>query len=169
MSKRLIEAVFAAALFAGSVWFWLIANGFPNTPRYAQVDTDYWPKIIYGLLALVTGAITVQSVRTLLRERANAAGPEDESGPDWAVIGRMAAMGLLVLVYYLAFARVGFLLSTLVFVWAAAFLMPGGRPWVKVVFSPALTIGLTVIFAYLLGLPLPRGTGPFYELSLSIY
>ncbi|ETX28994.1 tripartite tricarboxylate transporter TctB family protein [Roseivivax isoporae] len=167
MSRRILDAVFSGALFALSIWFWLIANAFPTSPRYALIDTDFWPKIIFGLMALITGLITVQNVRTLLRERA-AAG-SDAPGPDWAAIGRMAAMGLLVVAYFVAFGRIGFLLSTLAFLWIAAFMLPSGPRWLKIVFSPVFTVLLTVVFAYVLGLPLPRGTGVFYDLSLMLY
>lgn len=168
MSRRVLDAAFAAALFAASIWFWAIADGFPQSPRYAQIDTDYWPKIVFGIMILVTGCITVQSIMALFRS--GAASPEEsDAGPDWGTIGRMAAIAALVLAYYIAFNRLGFVISTLLFVWAAAFMLPSGKTWVKVVFSPILTLILTVVFAHLLGLPLPRGIGPFYDLSLMIF
>ncbi len=168
MFRRILDAAFAGSLFAVSIWFWLIADRFPETPRYAQVDTDFWPKIIFGLMALIFGAITLEGVAALLRERRGAA-EADAPGPDWAAIGRMAAMGLLVFAYFLAFGRLGFLLSTLAFLWIAAFMLPSGKLWLKLGFSPVFTVLLTVIFAYVLGLPLPRGTGVFYDLSLLLY
>ena len=41
MSKNIIEFSFALGLFAVSVWFWLIADGFPVSPRYEGIDTDF--------------------------------------------------------------------------------------------------------------------------------
>lgn len=168
MYRRLLDTIFSAGLCLGAIWFWIIAEGFPDSTRYAQIDTDYWPKIIYGVLALLAAGITVSNIAGMVRRHAS----EDAggaSGTDWGAIFRMAAFGAMVLVYYFGFGSVGFVVSTLVFLWIAAFMLPSGKAWVKVVFSPILTAALTVIFAYLLELPLPRGSGPFYDLSLLIY
>lgn len=168
MFRRLLDTIFSGALFLTSIWFWIIAHGFPNSPRYAQIDTDFWPKIIFGMMALLTGCITVNNLMQILRKRASRDDHETLVS-DWGAIARMSAMGLLVLVYFIAFGRVGFVISTLLFLWIGAFMLPSGKLWVKAIFSPILTAALTVVFAYLLELPLPRGIGPFYDLSLLIY
>lgn len=168
MFRRLLDTIFSAGLFLAAIWFWIIANEFPNSPRYAQIDTDFWPKIIFGVMALLTGCITVQNIMKLMRRSASDF-DEPAAVTDWGTILRMSAMGLLVFVYFIAFGRIGFVISTVVFLWIAAFMLPSGKPWVKAIFSPILTAALTVVFAYLLELPLPRGTGPFYNLSLLIY
>ena len=168
MSKRLIDLVFAAGLLALSIWFWMIADGFPTSPRFARIDTAFWPKIIFSMLVLVTLLITIDAGRGYLKER-KVVSKKVSAPPDWSALVRMAAMGLLVFAYYIGFGQIGFVLSTLAFLSIAAFMIPTGKPWIKAVFAPAFTIFLTLMFAHGLGLPLPRGQGVFYDLSLLIY
>ncbi len=168
MSKNIIEFSFALGLFVVSVWFWLIADGFPVSPRYEGIDTDFWPKITFGLMAITSGLVALGSLRDMLAAR-RAPASTSVNPADWGTIGRMGAMGLLVLFYFIAFGKVGFVLSTIAFLWAASAMIPSGRFWTKVAFAPIFTALLTLLFAYGLSLPLPRGVGPFYELSLLLY
>lgn len=168
MSKNVIEFSFAFGLCAISVWFWLIADGFPVSPRYEGIDTDFWPKITFGLMAVTSGLVALGSLRDWLAAR-RAPASTSVNPADWGAIGRMVAMGVLVLVYFIAFGKVGFLLSTVIFLWAASAMIPSGKFWTKVVFAPVFTILLTLLFSYGLSLPLPRGVGPFYDFSLLLY
>jgi len=168
MSKRALDVAFAALLCAACIYLWFVADTFRGSPRYAQVDTDFWPKIVTGLAAVLTGIIAVQNALGWWRERRAATGG-DRLDFDLVRLGRMIAMGALVVVYFIAFDRVGFLLSTVGFLWIAAFSLPGGRLVPKLIFAPVFTIVLTAMFSRVLGLPLPRGDGVFYQFSLMFY
>jgi hypothetical protein len=167
MSKRALDFAFAAVLCGACIYLWFIADSFRGSPRYAQIDTDFWPKIVTGLAAVLTAIIATQNGIGWLRERGGVGG--DRFYLDWWRIARMAAMGGLVLVYFVAFNQIGFLISTVAFLWVAAFALPGGAFWTKVVFPPLFTIALTALFSRVLDLPLPRGQGMFYEFSLMFY
>lgn len=168
MSKAALDCLFALALCVACVFLWFVADGFRGSPRYAQIDTDFWPKIVTGLAAVLTGVIALQNGLQWLRERrAGVSGGTVEF--DGARLGRMAAMGLLVVVYFVAFDRVGFLIATTAFLWIAALSLPGDRLWTKIAFAPVFTIVLTAVFSRVLGLPLPRGEGVFYQFSLTFY
>lgn len=167
MSKRALDCAFALLMCLGCIYLWSVADGFRGSPRYAQIDTDFWPKIVTGLAAILTGIIALQNAWGWWQDRKAAMGEAVEF--DWGKIGRMAAMGALVVVYFIAFDRIGFLLSTTVFLWIAALVLPGGRVWTKLVFAPVFTIVLTAMFSRVLGLPLPRGDGMFYQFSLMFY
>jgi hypothetical protein len=167
MSKRALDLAFAALLCAGCAYLWAVADGFRGSPRYAQIDTDFWPKIVTGLAAILTAIIAVQNALAWRRERR--AGVGGRTDLDWTRIGRMAAMGVLVVLYFVAFDRIGFLLSTIAFLWVAALALPGGRLWTKLAFAPVFTVALTAMFSRVLGLPLPRGQGAFYQFSLMFY
>jgi len=168
MSKRTLDFGFATLLCIGCIYLWFVADSFRGSPRYAEIDTDFWPKIVTGLAAILTATIAVQNALEWLRERREAARGERMEF-DRARLGRMAAMGALILAYFIAFDRLGFLLSTTAFLWIAALALPGGRIWTKLAFAPLLTIVLTALFSRVLELSLPRGEGVFYQFSLMFH
>lgn len=168
MSKHALDFAFAALLCTGCILLWFVADGFRGSPRYAQIDTDFWPKIVTGLMAILTGVIAVQNARAWWQDhKDNHVGEIMEF--DWARICRMAAMGGLVVLYVIAFDRVGFLLATTTFLWIATLSLHGGHLITKLIFAPVFTAALTVLFSHALGLPLPRGQGAFYQFSLIFY
>lgn len=168
MSKHALDFAFAALMCVGCIFLWFVADGFRGSPRMAQVDTDFWPKIVTGLMAVLTGSIAAQNAFAWWQDRQQNRAAETIVF-DWARIGRMAAMGGLVVVYFIAFDWVGFLLATTTFLWVAAFSLHGGRAVTKLIFAPVFTIALTGLFSHVLGLPLPRGQGAFYQFSLMFY
>lgn len=168
MSKHALDFAFAMFLCVACIFLWFVADGFRGSPRYAQIDTDFWPKIVTGLTAILTGIIAVQNALAWRQERQQARTGETIA-LDWVRMGRMAAMGGLVVLYFLIFDRIGFMLATVAFLWVAAFSLHGGRTRTKIIFAPVFTIALTALFTKVLGLPLPRGDGAFYQFSLMFY
>ncbi|WP_349367712.1 tripartite tricarboxylate transporter TctB family protein [Salinarimonas sp.] len=171
MARRLTDLTFSVLVFGGSIWFWLMADGFPRSPRYAGIDTDFWPKIVFAALTIVSGLLVV---RTVLDLRATAggsrAGPaSSKEAQPRSTAWRVVAMGALILGYYLAFRYTGFAIATLLFLWAAGLVMRFGNVKALVLFSPIFTVALVVVFSRFLSLPLPRGVGPFYELNRLFY
>lgn len=59
--------------------------------------------------------------------------------------------------------------STVVFLLAASLLLPLKRMATRLLFAPLFTAALTLFFTRALSLPLPRGTGVFYQLSLLLH
>ena len=176
MVKRLFDLGFAAAVFACSIWFWLIADGFPVSPRFQGIDTDFWPKIVFGTLALVAGCLVARMALDILRERktVSATAPIRGGGRGVdpqavATVMRVAAMAGLVLAYYIGFRVVGFAIATVLFLWAASFVLVYRNWVVKLIFAPVFTLALTLFFSRVLSLPLPRGMGRFYEINLLLY
>lgn len=175
MARRLTDLTFSVLVFAGSIWFWLMADAFPRSPRYAGLDTDFWPKIVFAALTIVSGLLVA---RTVLDLRATAGGSAAGSGAakdarprstSPSTAWRVVAMGALILGYYLAFRFAGFAIATLLFLWAAGLVMRFRNVKALVLFSPIFTIALVVVFSRFLSLPLPRGVGPFYELNRLFY
>jgi putative tricarboxylic transport membrane protein len=168
MSKHALDFAFAALLSVGCISLWFVADGFQGSPRYAQIDTDFWPKTVTGLMAILTGIIAAQNAHAWWQDRRhNRAG--EVMVLDWARLGRMAAMGGIVVIYFIAFDRVGFLIATTAFLWIASLTLHGGHLIKKFIFGPVFTITLTILFSWVLGLPLPRGQGAFYQFSLMLY
>jgi hypothetical protein len=172
MLLRSFDFAFVCAVFGLSIWLWTVADGFPDSRRFAQIDTDYWPKHVFALLILVSGALLAQKLLAFWRTRGQPAdassAPEARAGDRVAAL-RIAAMLGLVIGYVFAFKYLGFALATLLFLWAGSFVMPYRNLIARLCFAPAFTLALTLFFSHALTLPLPRGTGPFYQLSVLLY
>ena len=150
MSKHALDFAFAMLLCVACIFLWFVADGFSGSPRYAQIDTDFWPKIVTGVAAVLTGIIAAQNAYAWWQERRLSQVGETIT-IDWARIGRMAAMGGLVLLYFFTFDRVCFLLATVAFLLVAAFSLHWGRIMTKIIFAPVFTIALTALLTKVLG------------------
>lgn len=169
MARRIADLAFASLVCAGSIWFWTLAAGFPVSRRYASVDTAFWPSIVYAVLALLSGALVVQMLLALRAAAPAPAAVPAAAPPDRSRTLRILAIGALIVVYFLAFRVTGFLLATILFLWAASFLLDRRNPVAKLVFAPVFTLAITLLFSRVLSLPLPRGIEPFYGLNLMLY
>lgn len=166
MLQRLADLAFAVAILVGSIVLWITADKFPISRKYAQIDTDYWPKIVFASLGLLAAALVVQKVLAL---RNAVTEGEDAGLPDAGNLVRLGITGGLILAYFYAMQWIGFLFATVLFLWAASFVIPYRNLMAKLVFAPAFTVLLTLFFTRALSLPLPRGSGIFYDLSLKLF
>lgn len=166
MIGRYSELVFLLCILIGVFVFWQSAGTMPSSPRYAQVDADLWPRLILVCLGITTSLLLIQKTALALRPDGSDSLPSGESG---AYFLRLALIAGMILLYYFGLKYVGFLVATMVFLWAASNILPFRRPWLKLAFAPAFTLGLGLFFSQALSLPLPRGQGVFYTLSTSLF
>ncbi len=169
MAHRLLDLGFAALLFGASIFLWFVADGFPESRRFAQADADYWPKIIFGTMALITGTLVIRSFLELRRSGEAMQGAFAMSDEFRYTALRIAAMGLLILVYFWAFQTVGFILATFGFLVLASFVIPYHNMGMRFLFAATFTIALVLFFTRALELPLPRGVGVFYDFNILFY
>ncbi|MCH4813852.1 tripartite tricarboxylate transporter TctB family protein [Halomonas neptunia] len=172
MIYKLSEVVVFAVMTIASVALWFTAEALPVSKRYAQVDSDLWPKLVFGALALCCAVHLAQKVASL--RLASSGGPTPEktalkSAMPEGYYLRLTMTASLIIVYFFALQYVGFLLATLVFLWAGAWLMPYRNNVAKIAFAPIFTLFLAAFFNYGLSLSLPRGTGIFYDLSQALF
>ncbi len=169
MAHRLLDLAFASLLFGLSIFLWFVADGFPESRRFAQADADFWPKIIFGSMAIVTGILAVRAVITLLNSRESVKGAFTMTSDFRNSVFRVGAMGALILAYFWAFQTIGFILATFAFLTLASFVIPYKNNLVRVIFAVGFTVALVLFFTQALELPLPRGTGIFYDLNVLFY
>jgi len=169
MTKRLVDLAFAALLFGVSIWFWTIADALPESRRFAGADADFWPKIVFGALALVAGAQVIHSAFGLRHAIETAPETSVDTANKRAGALRVGAMGALILGYYFGFQYMGFVAATMLFLWLASLVVPYRSLAVRLIFAPVFTFALALFFTRVLSLPLPRGRGIFYDLSLLLY
>ena len=166
-----------ALVLEWAVWISLAAASYWLTFAFDEPLDVYrfgaagWPRFILACIAI--GA-TVQLLFGLLARRRSAVGPgpaaadadPDEAPPRFAVSPILAGIFLLPLAYLLALPRIGFFVTTPVFL--VAFL------WILQVRRPRLILGVTavvygivlVVFVRLFYVALPVGNWPgFYDVN----
>jgi putative tricarboxylic transport membrane protein len=156
----------------------------------AYVDPDFWPGWLLNVALVFAAAYLVQSVRTVLRERAAANGAaarartlarpaapgeaEDEHTGlhEVALSGNLLKLTVgfaLLWAYIFSLSIIGFVPSTAAFSVAFLLFLGERRPVAVVGFPVALLAVLLYVFTRLLVVPLPRGVGPFLEFSTYFY
>lgn len=169
MAHRLLDLAFASLLFGLSIFLWFVADGFPESRRFAQADADFWPKIIFATMALITGILAIRSVLSLRQSGEEMAGAFTMTADFRASALRVGAMGALILIYFVAFQHLGFILATFAFLMLASFVIPYKNNVTRVIFAACFTVVLVLFFTQALELPLPRGSGVFYDLNVLFY
>lgn len=169
MAHRLLDLAFAVFLCGLSIFLWVVADGFPESRRFAQADADYWPKIIFGTMALIAAILAIRSAWDMRRSGMSAAGALTMSRDFRNSALRIGGMGVLVLIYFVAFQHLGFILATFTFLVLASFVLPYRNNLTRVLFAAGFTAVLVLFFTQALELPLPRGTGIFYDLNVLFY
>lgn len=135
--------------FAGS-YGWL-AFQLPERNIPGSVGLDFVPKLLAGLLVLLSALLFVRGLR------GKGAEPPDSEGPGW---GRAALVLGLMVAYVAALSPLGFPLATPPFL-AIGMLLAGAR---RPTFILAMVVGVTaaiwIVFTALFAVPLPRGPLP---------
>lgn len=173
MVKRIVDLLFTAAVFIGTVYLWLVADKFPAFAKYRNVDSAFWPKIILVCMGILSVVILYENIVALRIQRIKkrAAAPAGEAGVAAAAVDwkKMVFMGVLCIAYYWGLSLMGFVVSTIVYMWLAMAIIGGARRITAIVFPIAFTGLLVAVFVKVLELSLPRGIGIFHELSLLLY
>jgi putative tricarboxylic transport membrane protein len=154
------------ALLLGGIAFGLFldAGRFGALAPPGQIGPGFWPRLV--LIGLMVSAL-VNAAASLRRP----------SRPSLAAVplarefrrGRLALAGGLILGYIGAIELVGFLLATSAFL-AAFMALAGLRRPVSLLLIAAIGAGLlTAVFVRVVYLPLPKGWGPFEDVTLTLY
>jgi len=173
MAKRIVDLLFTAMVFVGSIYLWLAADKFPVFAKYKNVDSDFWPKIILvciGILSILILYENIAALRASFRgEREGPSGCDRETASSSVNWTKMILMGLLCIAYYWGLHFLGFFMATILFMWLAMAVIGGAKRVMAIVFPIVFTSVLAIVFVKLLELSLPRGMGIFHELSLFFY
>lgn len=168
--KNGMDAIVAGILFLGSVYLWFVANQFPSFEKYANVDSDFWPKTVLVIIALASLPVLYQSTRALLSSRNSNEGQAVADIPKEKLnVKRIILMAIVTITYLLGFRIIGFMLATIIFLFISIWLLGIRKKKVLVLFPLLFTASITLLFVKLLSLSLPRGVSIFREISLFFY
>src|SRR5690554_6227177 len=107
MSRIALDGAFSLLLFAGSIYLWFAADDFQKFARYAGIDSDFWPKILLAVVAVIALVQFLQQFFTYLatREVRNFRTDAELSVVSWRKLGGAA---VLILGYFVGLQTIGF-------------------------------------------------------------
>jgi len=162
------QIIMSLVILVTAVYFYLNTLTFPSFAQYGSVDSDFWPKIVLGLLIFCSAMLLLENYRRRRAHHDQGQGKKEDYDPKGLI--RMLGTGALLLFYvFIGLQYLGFLLSTLIFT-AALMYWLGNRKPVTIALVSVLSSSLfMVIFCRLMLIPLPRGEGLFRTFSLLFY
>lgn len=151
-------------LFLVALGLFLYAGRLGEMVPSGQIGPGFWPRLVLvGLMAsaLVNAGV---SLRRPARPRLKA----DPLARDFDR-GKLALAIGVILGYVLAIELIGFLVATFAFL--AVFMALAGlrRPAPLVLIAAIGALALTAVFVRVVYLPLPKGWGPFEDVTLGLY
>ncbi|MFV0245467.1 MAG: tripartite tricarboxylate transporter TctB family protein [Qingshengfaniella sp.] len=164
MTRYMLDLAFSIVLLGVSIFLWGAAGKFPVFGAPSPVGADFWPRLIAAGIFVLSAVLIAQSVLSGRPARDT----ETDTAPQISIV-RLVLSAILVIGYFLALGHIGFLISTIVFLGCAINLLPYGNRMVKLIFPIVFTVAMIAFFSYALSLPLPRGTGVFYDLNILFY
>lgn len=158
------ELVFNGLLGLAMLFFLMQALILPSSDNPADVlGAGGFPAILAIFGMIVLAAITLRVIRSKTHVKI----PLFELA---TLDGRTVAFNVaLLLAYVFVLDVIGFVLSTLLYLPVAGWLIGYRRLLPLVLYAVAVTATLTVVFGMLFVVPLPRGLGQLRELSYMIY
>jgi len=161
------ELIFSLLIFLGSLLLYWVTGSFGRGTvlQGAQMGPAFWPRFILGSLILLSGIVSVGTIRKIIKEKAWG---ESLMTMDRGKIRFFAAIGLSV-AYLVLLPVLGFIAITPVFMIAFMVLLgEKSTGWIIGV-SLAMTAVIVVLFTKAMYVPLPRGVWLFREFSLLFY
>jgi hypothetical protein len=161
------ELIFSLLIFAGSIVLYWVTGSFGKGTvlQGAQMGPAFWPRFILGLIILLTGVVSVGTIRKIIKEKAWG---ESLMTMDRGKVRFFTAIGLGV-GYLTLLPILGFIAITPIFMILFMLLLgEKSKGWIIGV-SFAMTAVIVVMFTKAMYVPLPRGVWMFREFSLLFY
>ena len=129
-----------------AAFVWISTKEFADPGSGLSQDPSYWPKLLTALLVLLSVLLLVNAIRDKKEIRFSV------NGPLLLNIGKVFAV---LIVYVLAIPKIGFLVSSLVFVPGCILLFKGS--WKQALLGFPIALVIYYAFTTLLKVPLPKG------------
>ncbi len=161
------ELVFSILIFVGSLFLYWVAGNFSEASvlQGGHMGPSFWPQFILGCLILLSGIVSVGTIRKIVKEKA--------WGKSFITMDRgkvrfFVAIGLGV-AYFFLLPVVGFITITPLFMIPFMLLLgEKSKGWIIGV-SIAMTAIIVILFTKAMYVPLPRGEWLFRDFSLLFY
>jgi hypothetical protein len=161
------ELIFSLLIFVGSLILYGVTGSFEGRTvlQGAQMGPAFWPRFILASLILLSGIVSVGTIRRIVREKAWG---ESLMTMDRGKLRFFAAIGLGV-AYLSLLPVMGFITATPLFLITFMVLLgEKSTGWILGV-SIAMTAIIVVLFTKAMYVPLPRGEWLFLKFSHLFY
>ena len=161
------ELIFSLLILVGSLLLYWVTGTFGTGTvlQGAQMGPAFWPRFILGAIILLTGIVSVGTIKKISKEKAWG---ESLMTMDRGKVRFFAAIGLGV-AYLTLLPILGFIAITPIFMILFMLLLgEKSKVWIIGV-SFAMTAVIVVMFTKAMYVPLPRGVWLFREFSLLFY
>lgn len=144
--------------------------GLRFTPDYKGVNLPaiLWPRFLLRLFLVLGVILVITSVKSLFTRKGETAAVPRGTG-EGGDVTRLALIILLSVSYLVLINYVGFALATPVFTYLFMWFLGEKNKKRNLLVAIIADILFIVIFAKIVGIPLPRGKSIFWELSLLLY
>lgn len=169
MSNVKKDFIFYSIVILFAVFFLSMTPQIKITNASFAVGPRSWPYILLTLM-FVLGAYGI--IKTFIKsKKSNVTETRESEEPGRRVFNLSIPMLSLVtvIIYVVLLNFIGFVISTILFLYGISFLLGAKKQVGTIIFSVITTVVFIVLFSVILQIPLPRGTGIFRELSLLIY
>ncbi|MEW6668008.1 MAG: tripartite tricarboxylate transporter TctB family protein [Thermodesulfobacteriota bacterium] len=154
------DLLMGSLLLVFSIFFYAITYSFPDygyhlaqRARAVGLGATFMPRLVFGALILESLFLILSSLYQAWRKAGRV---PRRLGP--LVQKRPAVMfGAFVAYVYLA-TLLGYVISTLAFLYASFYLLGVRKVWLLMLIPPVITVGIFYLFEALLGAPLPSGS-----------
>lgn len=175
MSNIKKDYIFYSIVVMFAIFFLTMTSQIKITNGSFTIGPRTWPYILLILmLALGTFGIIsnfIKSKKTQATETTETTDDKEDSEPERRLFNLSIPIVCLlaVIIYVLLLNALGFILSSLLFLYGISFLLGEKKQLNAIIFSIVTTTVFVLLFSVLLSIPLPRGMGIFRQFSLLFY
>jgi putative tricarboxylic transport membrane protein len=139
--------------------------------RFGEVGSGFWPLLSLGVSTVLSLIWLITNIRKYSEEqRETKKNPEPENAAEaWSRRKKVGSSLVCLLWYIIIMPWIGFLLSTMLFVFAFVLALDERRKTVLIVSPLLITAAIIIVFAKFITMPLPKGVGIFAEFSRLFY
>lgn len=135
--------------------------------RFGEVGSGFWPLLVLSSATLLSFILWIKEWR--LKGVEMEEGPEEKEGHSRETRVKVILSILCLLLYVIVMPFIGFILSTLLFVFPLIFVLGERRKWILMLSPPLVTGLIVLVFGKLISMPLPKGVGVFAAFSRLFY
>jgi len=161
------EIIFSLIILLGSIYLFYDTTQFRDIAAYKNVGSAFWPQIVLVIIIILIGYVLIKNLLTYVRKHKNAPFVTGNFSSEFMTGSLRLLGGMGFIIAYVIFLKpLGFMFASPLFIIGLMLFMNPKRKILMLYGSVGIMAVIYVLFVKLLVIPVPRGTGIFYDLSL---